>query len=327
MNRASLISTLLATAVLSSACGQDQTFRTIPNDAPIAIALIDNGAENAAEQRLGYIVQGEDAPLDGSKSFDPDDSSVTSLTYVWTFAALPEGSMLTAEDILIPEDDPETPDVNESAWASFTPDTLGTYRLELVVIDEDEGESAPAVVVVVSTPASNLLIQLDWDDTQADLDLHLIAPDGSYFGDGDCYSWNPSPNWGSSELANDNPNLSADDDGEGSGPYRESISLGQPEDGDYEVWVHYYSDHSQTLGNSAVTATPTITVSVFGETIWDASLPTPTPASPLVAGDVWKAGVISWPARAWSPLGLISDHASEGGPAYNTGDGAGDGSN
>jgi len=319
---------LLLVLLLSVGCEDDSGLRRLPNDLPVAIALIDNGEENAAEQRLGYVIRGEVASLDASKSFDPDNSgSATALDYHWSFDSIPGDSTLVDGDILMPEDNPETPDTDEGAWASFTPDTLGTFRLQLVVSDDEEGESNPAIVVVVSSPASNLLIQLDWSDTQADLDLHLISAEGSYFGGGDCFSWAPNPNWGDTSLASDNPILEYDDDGEGLAPYRESISFDAPADGDYEVWVHYYSDHAQTLGHSAVVATPTLTVTVFGDPIWDDAVLTPTPNSPLVAGDVWKAGVISWPDRSWSPINVISDHTSEGGPDYNNGDGAGDGSN
>jgi len=330
MNRINLLllSACIVVPLVATGCNDDSGIRRLPNDLPIAIALFDSGSENAAEQRLGYVIQGEVATLDASNSFDPDNAgSSTALEYYWSFAALPEDSLLVDEDVVIPEDDPETPDVDEGAWASFTPDVLGTYRLELVVRDDEEGESQPAVVVVVSSPASNLLIQLDWSDTQADLDLHLISPGGNYFGAGDCFSWEPNPNWGDSTLANDNPLLEYDDDGEGAAPYREVISFGAPADGDYEVWVHFYSDHSQTLGHSSVAATPTLSVTVLGEAVWDESVQVPTPSSPLVAGDVWKAGVLSWPARSWSPLNVISDHAAEGGPNYNSGDGAGNGSN
>ena len=327
MSRFPLLTASFVALTLSVGCGSDDGLRRLPNELPIAIALIDNGEDNAAEQRLGYVIRGELATLDASASFDPDnEGDPTALSYRWSFDAMPGDSALVDEDITAPEDDPETPDVDEGAWASFTPDVLGTFRLQLIVTDDDEEESDPAIVVVVSSPASNLLIQLDWSDTQADLDLHLIAPDGSYFGGGDCFSWNPNPNWGDTDLAGDNPVLAYDDDGEGPAPYRESITLDEPADGDYEVWVHYYNDHAMTLGNTAVTATPSLTVSVFGETIWDTSLPTQTPDSPMVAGDVWKAGVISWPARSWSPLNLLSEHGAEGGPSYNGGDGAGDGS-
>lgn len=323
-----LLAILLLLPLVSTGCSSDDGLRKLPNDIPIAIALFENGDDNAAEQRLGYVIRGEVATLDGSASFDPDNSGdPTALSYEWTFDSLPGDSLLVAEDIVAPEDDPETPDVNEGAWASFTPDVLGTFRLQLVVYDDEEAPSDPSIVVVVSSPPSSLLIQLDWDDTQADLDLHLLAPDGTYFDSGDCFSWDPNPNWGDPDLATDNPDLATDDDGEGQGPYRETITLDEPVDGDYEVWVHYYSDHSQTLGNSAVTATPTLTITVFGSTIWDNDFPTPTPSSPLVAGDVWKAGVLSWPDRSWAPLNLISDHGTEGGPNYNGGDGAGDGSN
>ena len=323
-----LLAGLLALSLVTAGCGNDDGLRRLPNDIPIAIALVDNGDENAAQQRLGYVIRGDLATLDASQSFDPDNTGdPTALSYEWTFDSLPEDSMLTDEDITSPEDDPDTPDIDEGAWASFTPDALGNFRMQLIVYDDEEAPSDPSVAIIVSSPPSGLAIQLDWEDTQADLDLHLIGPGGQYFGTGDCYSWEPNPNWGDSELPTDNPLLTADDDGEGQGPYRETITLEEPSDGDYEVWVHYYSDHSQTLGNSPITATPTVTITVFGTSIWDNDFPLPTATTPLVAGDVWKAGVLGWPDRSWAPLNLTSDHSSEGGPDYNGNDGAGDGSN
>ena len=322
-----LSAAFLALLLAAAGCDPDDNLRRLPNDPPVAIALFDNGEENSAEQRLGYVIKDETATLDGSQSFDPDNTGdPTALTFVWTFDSMPEDSLLTDEDIRIPEDDPDTNEVNEGAWAMFEPDALGTFRVRLVVLDDEEDPSEPSMVNVVSSPPSSLTIQLDWEATQADLDLHLIGPGGVYFGESDCFSWNPNPDWGDTGLATDNPELNEDGDGEGLGPYREVISLSTPLDGDYDVWVHYYSDHSLTLNHSAVTATPTIEVRVFNALVWGSSFPTPTPSSPLLAGDVWKVGVLSWPDRNWAPLNQISNHASENGPAYNGDDGSGDGS-
>ena len=270
------------------------------NTAPVADAGLDDS-----------VVFGDIASLDGSGSSDADGDP---LTYSWTFDALPAESALTAENITVPEDDPETDDVNESAFPSFTPDVLGTFRISLVVTDEDEAASSPGIVVVQSVPPSELAIHLDWEDTRADLDLHLIGPDGTYFGEDDCFSWNPNPNWGDPELATDNPLLGSDSDGEGSGPYRETISLDAPLDGSYEVWVHYYSDHQEELGHTAVPANPTVDIEVFGSSLLDAEAVVPTP---MLAGDVWKVGVLAWPDRSWAPLNGESTHTAEGGPNYN----------
>jgi len=308
-------------SLLLAGC-QTNTIRALPNRPPVAQALIDNGDDNTAQQRLGYVINGDTAYLDGSLSDDPDDAGQPQLlTFVWSFDAVPEdSSFVDAEGvfddsaIFVPEDDPETDNVNEASFPSFEPDVLGTYRIKLVVLDDDDAESLPSIAVIQSVPPSDLTIVAEWENTQADLDLHLIGPDGSYFGDGDCFSWDPNPNWGESELATDNPELDGDADGEGSGPYRETINLEEPPDGDYDVWIHYYSDHSVELGNSAVTAVPTVEVRVFDQLVDGSQL---TAGTPLVAGDVWKVGVLSWPERTFAPLNQMSSHSAEGGPSYN----------
>lgn len=301
-------------ALLLAGCQQD-SIRALPNRPPVAQALVDNGDDNVAQQRLGYVINGDVARLDGSLSDDPDDSGVPYLlTFIWTFDSLPSDSEMIDEDIVVPEDDPDTEEVNEASFPSFTPDVLGTYRIQLVVLDDDDAESAPSIAVIQSVPPSDVAVTASWEDTQADLDLHLIGPGGSYFGAGDCFSWDPNPNWGESELATDNPELDSDDDGEGSGPYREAINLEAPVEGSYSVWVHYYSDHSSELGNSAVTAVPTVEVRVFDVLVEGSRL---TADTPLVAGDVWKVGVLNWPERSFAPLNQMSSHTAEGGPSYN----------
>ncbi len=302
----------------------DNTLRALPNRPPVAQALVDSGDDNTADQRLGYVISGGIAAFDGSQSADPDDSRVDLLTFVWSFDSIPEDSSFwtTNEDgeavpdasvITVPEDDPETEEVNEAAYPTFEPDALGTYRVQLVVIDDDGAESLPSIAVIQAVPPSDLSIHLEWSDTRADLDLHLIGPDGTYFGEGDCFSWEPNPDWGDSALATDNPQLDSDADGEGSGPYREIIELEEPVEGDYDVWVHYYSDHSAELGGTPVPATAEVEVRVFDELIDGSSLE----SDPISAGAVWKVGVLSWPERSFAPLNQYSDHTTEGGPTYN----------
>lgn len=309
---ACLLGFALVVPALTAAC-QTDSVRALPNLEPIANVVVDSGSESVADQRLGYVIEGGTARLDGSLSSDGDNDPIT---FHWAFDAMPDGSTLTDESFDLPDDDPETEDVNEAAFATFEPDILGTYRISLVVIDDADAASLPAIAVVQAVPPSDLSITLEWNDTRADLDLHMIAPDGQYFSDAsDCFSWTPNPDWGDPDLANDNPLLANDADGEGEAPYRETITLESPTDGDYEVWVHYYSDHAAELGNTPVPATPEVAVRVMGELVGDnAQL---SPEAPLMAGDVWKAGVLAWPERAWAPLNAMSDHASEGGPPYN----------
>lgn len=328
---------LLTLPLLVSACDDPVNLGVQPNLAPIAVAFIDNGPDNAAEQRLGYYIVGQTARLDASQSRDEDNTNVDNLTYKWTFERVPtddDGNALSAfegtsfvcsplgsdesSDMECPADLADTDDVNEAAFASFVPDAVGTYRLSLVVEDGEDppAESLPAIVTVQALPPSELRVELDWDDTGADLDLHLLTPGGEYFAEGeDCFSWFPNPNWGESSLATDNPLLDGDADGEGSGPYREAIALEVPFEGDFKVYVHYYSDHAAELGFTAVSARPTLDVTVFGQSILDGVV---EPSTPLLAGDVWYAGMIQWPQMHFEQFGQILDHTEDlDGPPYN----------
>jgi hypothetical protein len=306
---------LASTALLATGCGPDNGLRALPNSAPVAVAAVyeEDGLEETSAQFLGYTLVEESATLDASLSRDSDGSIEG---YTWTFEAVPEGSLLTSEDLVPGEDDPET-EVNEGALLTFSPDTLGTYRLGLVVTDDDGADSDLAYVFIQAVPPSGLRIQLGWDQPATDLDLHLTEPGGVYFdyeGGSDCFSWSPNPDWGDANLALDNPLLEGDEDGVGAAPYRESIFLDTPTDttdADYLIRVHYYSDHSALSGGSQTPANPTVTVRVL-----DNVIATVTPGEPMLKGDVWVVGTLSWPDRVFSQIGTMTTHETLGGPAY-----------
>jgi len=316
MMRSITFSGLVSAAVLAAGCGGPVVLSSIPNEAPIAVAAIFDaeGLDAGSAQFLGYTIAGEVATLDGSLSRDNEGPIET---YTWTFDALPDDSLLTSEDLVPAEDNPETEDVNEAALLSFTPDALGTYRISLVVTDNDEEPSEPSLVFVQAVPPSGLRVRLDWPETGADLDVHLTTPGGTYFdyeNGTDCFSWNPNPDWGDGSLALDNPELEGDADGVGAGPYRESIFLDTPADTEQEEYlirVHYYSDHNELLGGSTTPATPTLQVRVLDNVITEIS-----PSAPLLKGDVWVVGKLSWPDRVFSSINSVTDHDTLGGPAY-----------
>ncbi len=298
---------LVALLLLLAGCPETGV-RVIPNEGPIAIAQVvtEEGGE-AALSRVGRVVLGSTATFDGSASTDPDIGPTERLVYQWTLLSRPEGS---AAELEVPEDDAGT-DVDEDAFATITPDIEGTYRVQLVVVDAGSVESFPAVANLQAVPPSDIDIILAWDTVRADLDVHLIEPGGAYWGDGDCFAWNPTPDWGIAGFDDDDPSLDTDDDGEGNGPYRELLSLDAPRSGVYSVVVHYFSDHGAALGQDARTANPTVTIEAAGQTVAGPV----QPPTPLSAGDVWRVSELTWPERTHvPPTPAITTHEELGGP-------------
>jgi hypothetical protein len=89
-------------------------------------------------------------------------------------------------------------------------------------------------------PASpDLRVELVWD-TEADLDLHLLHPNGDWnTSPWDCYWANRSPDWGHLGAQRDDPLLEVDDI-DGFGP--EVITLSSLERVTYQVGVLYFFD-------------------------------------------------------------------------------------
>jgi len=286
---------LLALASLTlTACPPEDGLHHL-NPAPIADLVVAPPDSDVPGQRLGWAVQGAQTWLDATHTTD-ENSLLEELDFRWAFDLLPEGSALNDADLA-----PAEP----HGFATFTPDVVGTFRIAVVATDRSGVASESAIAVVQVTPPMELTATLAWDVNRVDLDLHLLSEDGSYFGDSDCFSWNPNPNWGDAGLSDDDPLLADDEDGEGAGPYREIIDLRQPAEGEYRVLVHYYLDHGLALGQDARPATPTIRIEAGGELLSEFEAP-----APLLEDDVWIAGVVEWPG-AFAPINLISDHESE----------------
>ena len=168
----------------------------------------------------------------GENSYDPDGSAITD--YDWTLSSLPNGSAATmpngAENRLF-----------------FTPDLAGDYVGQLVVTNELGEHSEPCETTLESIPAEDLWVEMYWQYVDDDMDLHLIAPRGSYGSlDSDCYYLNCTPesqwfydmDWGTAGYEGDDPSLDLDDI-TGTGP--ENINIQVPQtDGIYTVIVHDY---------------------------------------------------------------------------------------
>ncbi|MEQ1565079.1 MAG: IPT/TIG domain-containing protein [Myxococcota bacterium] len=232
-----------------------------------------------------------DAPatLDATPSYDPDDPGAT-LTYSWSVAA--PASL----------DDPASP------TPTFRAPDLGTYVVALTVTDADGVASTnPAAQVVEVVPYRDLALSMTWD-APVDLDLHLLAPDGSYYDASDCFFGNPDPDWGAPGVATDDPALSTDDDGSSAGPVfgPEAIALPAPSEGRYTVVVVYWNDRG-----TAGPAHATVQIGGDGRAL-------ATEAVTLEAqGDAIVLGELDWSTLGWASDGTLTDHYALGGPPAN----------
>ncbi|MGC6510443.1 MAG: hypothetical protein ACON4U_18645 [Myxococcota bacterium] len=231
------------------------------------------------------------ATLDGSLSYDPDDA-LAELQFLWSLDSQPEGASVSFEGI-------------ETANPTFSADLLGDYIFSLVVTDADGLVSEPAYAMVSVVPYEYMIVNLSWDVSNLDLDLHLLNPTGTYYSEGDCYFGNPEPDWGVLEDQTDNPYLLTDDEG---WEAIESIELLRPEEATYTVLIHHYNQRDAAMPFT----TPHLRVIGDGDIIYDSDLPRITEE-----GLVMTAGQIDWITQTFITDFSMTSHAAMGGPAYN----------
>lgn len=174
------------------------------------------------------------ATWDGSESYDPNGLEI--VDYDWTLVALPSGSTSSMPP-------------GESIRTPFVPDMAGNYVAELVVVNEDGIESEPCGTTLQAEPGEALWVEMFWESSGDDMDLHLLAPGGTLRTETDCYYANcaySTLDWGVSGSTLDDPALDLDDIS-GTGP--ENINIEEPEDAVYTVVVHDYPGSSFSPGN------------------------------------------------------------------------------
>lgn len=173
----------------------------------------------------------DEATWIGSASYDPDGKRLT--TYQWTLLSKPPGSAVAM------------PGGTGADRGPFLTDLAGTYVAELVVVNEDGERSDPCQATLEAIPGQDLWVEMYWSRSGDDMDLHLLAPGGS-FNDwkDDCYYLNCVPlfgfrllDWGVRGDSADDPSLDFDDI-PGTGP--ENINIYAPEVGTFTVVVHDY---------------------------------------------------------------------------------------
>jgi uncharacterized protein YfaP (DUF2135 family) len=126
---------------------------------------------------------------------------------------------------------------------SFWAPLAGDYVVSLRVKNNDgvwSGETEQSKVAFTVVPKSRLHIELTWDDTTNDQDLHLTyasRSDTVCQTGNDCYFLDKQPRWFSDQTAGVGPNPRLDiDDINGSGP--ENINIDAPRPGTYRIYVH-----------------------------------------------------------------------------------------
>lgn len=184
----------------------------------------------------------------GADSYDPAGLAI--VDWKWTLVTVPQGSSASF--------------IGSGANLSFTADQAGTYEAELVVTTEDGRVSDPCVATLEAIPSEALWIEMFWETSGDDMDLHVLRPGGAPRTDGDCYFMNCdggwAPDWGTVGVAADDPNLDLDDIS-GTGP--ENINIGAPEFGTFTVFVHDYPGSSYTPANNV-----TVNIYVDGQLAW-----------------------------------------------------------
>jgi hypothetical protein len=216
---------------------------------------------------------GDAITLDGSGSADPDGD--LPLTYKWTLRSKPLGA-------------PTAIAGPEQSLTEMTLDALipGEYVVELNVTDAAGAKNlAPARASIVAAPAQRLLVEMFWNNSDPDIDLHFLrsplsaietVPD-------DCFFQNRTPDWGLPGVTSDDPEL-ARDALVGFGP--EVLGYLEPATGTYRVIAKYFNDHMTNDPAAEVT----VRVYEFGVVTFERTKVL------SVEGEVWNVADIEWPS-------------------------------
>jgi hypothetical protein len=264
---------------------------TDPNHQPFTVPLFGQmiGAPVPLIADPGVVPVGALVTLDGGASYDP--GGLYPLTYSWTLARKPGGSLAQLSDPTVP-------------FPTIVADQPGYYDFQLSVINDAGVQSlAPANATLYAKPLQDIYIELVWaphgqPDTQSlvDLDLHFMSPGAWLNGAYDCYWANPNPQmnaYGGSFLA-----ICSEDQIEGPGP--EWAGYANPTNGTYSVGVMYRASHGQAL----VDTDATVRIYIYG--ILEAQLT----RTLTTVGDIWWAAYINWPWLAdggITPIDVVDD--------------------
>jgi len=212
----------------------------------------------------GTVAVGDTVTLDGGASYDP--AGKIPLIYDWRLESVPD---ITSQASLSATDVP---------YPTLTADIAGSYQLSLGVTNSAGVASLQrAHAVLIARPAEDLYIEMIWDNTRVDMDLHFIAPGGTYGNAAtDCNGMNQNPGFavcGPDQLT---------------GPGPETASVKSPVAGIYSIWADMYSPHG------ASDPTTNVTVRVFEYGILKSSISKVYTTENLPS----QIATVSWPSGA-----------------------------
>lgn len=241
----------------SAVTGGDTCYDGMCNEALAQCVAIENNTCDPCIEGAPTAVAGPDDEVVpntwvyflGSGSSDPNGQN---LTYSWEMTQQPDGSSAT---LVTPT----------SVSPSMLADLAGDYEICLTVTNIDGCPSQPSCLQLTVKPQVSLHLELTWDTTGSDLDLHYRAPQGTFY-DGypscgttssDVYWCSSNPDWGSGNLgapdlvAVNDPILDVDNViGYGPENINQEVLLNSPQA--QRVGVHYWRDAGGGLTNARV---------------------------------------------------------------------------
>lgn len=240
-----------------------------------------NRAPIAVIKPLGVGAPGLEVTLDGTDSSDPDGD--LPLTYKWTLRSKPLG----AKTAIVGSEQPVT-------HMTLDAELPGEYVVELNVTDAAGAKNLTAArASIVSAPAQKLLVEMFWNHSQPDIDLHMLRTAETVVGDipDDCHYMNPAPDWGELGITEDDPEL-VRDALVGYGP--EVLGYVNPPDGKYRI-VSYYKSTHRTDG-APVPAEITVRIYLYGVVRFEQK-------KTLSQNDeIWGVADIDWPSGVITAL-------------------------
>lgn len=274
-----------------------------PDSQRTAVALSCTGAEvPTAVARVksinGDLVSGDASqvsPLDnvvltGADS-TPGTPGRTISEYAWEIVSKPSDSTVTLKT---PSQVETAFEFNSSGMMRPGLDVAGTFVVKLTVTDSDGFASTnDARVTLNSVPGEDIHLQLTWDHSTADIDVHFIRRNGDPWSGDDCYYGNckgaTGLDWGGGSS---NPHLDVDDT-DGFGP--ENINLAAPSTGTYRVAVHYYST------GSSLSAAVAVNVKIFIR----GGLRAEYTRQLTTCNQYWDVADIEWPSSLVNPVDSV----------------------